>query len=518
VLAENRIRDAVDDNDAGKRAAAREAPLASTGPDGTVRVDPSANTQGPADKAARGEQVERLEGAISALPEDPREIVLLRDDAGMAWEDSATRVGRPSPDAARMARGKALLLLAARMRERFAASRHAHRACRARLGRVEGRVHAEPEDERPALGEARAEQVEVAVDAPVRHRAVRPRRLEAGLRRLRQELREWVGHCASGQAPSRALALMPPRPRRIAWPSTRAGPRPPTPARRPRRTSRRWWAARTTRTSPSGQREPAPRRAWSTGRARRHRHAAGRVRRGAGGRARGTTFTGAGILFTPTTDTITFNASASHPRVTLVSMVAPSPDWFVGVAGLDLLAGGQWVEQAVIPLLAWDAGTDSGTTFTAADIDTVPQAPMAPITSGPIGTGVPLGTFTFTRLDAPPPWSDLGGALAGRGGAPMLAIDGAPVAGSPLVMTLTGAAPSAPVFLVGGVTVANLPLKGGVLVPGPLGSGPAGSLLLASAFPAGFPSGTLLVLQAWVADAGGPAGFAASNALCATSS
>jgi serine/threonine protein kinase len=39
--------------------------------------------------------------------------------------------------------------------------------------------------------------------------------------------------------------------------------------------------------------------------------------------------------------------------VTLVSMVAPSPDWFVGVGGLPLLQDGQWVDELVVPLPAW---------------------------------------------------------------------------------------------------------------------------------------------------------------------
>lgn len=236
----------------------------------------------------------------------------------------------------------------------------------------------------------------------------------------------------------------------------------------------------------------------------------------------GSTFTGSGLLFTPTSDSITFSATATHARVTLVTMVAPSPDWFVGVAGLDLLAGGQWADEVVVPLLAWDAGSDSGATFTAADIDTLPQVPIAAITSGPIGTGVPLGHFTFTRLDAPPPWSDLGGALAGATGAPGLAIDGAPAAGQMLALQLTDAAPSAPVLLVAGVALANLPLKGGLLVPEPLVilpfmTGPGGGLSLAASVPAGFPAGVNLVVQAWVVDAGGPAGFAASQGVCATS-
>jgi RNA polymerase sigma-70 factor (ECF subfamily) len=118
VLAENRIRDAADYHGAGKRAREREVPLAAPGTSGTVRVDLPADSLGPSDKAAHEEQVERLDAALSALPEELREIVLLRDYAGMAWEDIARRVGRPSPDAARMAHGKALLLLAAHMRER----------------------------------------------------------------------------------------------------------------------------------------------------------------------------------------------------------------------------------------------------------------------------------------------------------------------------------------------------------------------------------------------------------------
>jgi hypothetical protein len=111
---------------------------------------------------------------------------------------------------------------------------------------------------------------------------------------------------------------------------------------------------------------------------------------------------------------------------------------------------------------------------------------------------------------------------AGAGGAPALAIDGAPAAGQMLVLELAGAAPSAPVLLVAGAALANLPLEGGLLVPDPLVllpfvTGPGGGLSLAASVPAGFPAGVTVVVQAWVADAGGPAGFAASQGVCATS-
>ena len=93
----------------------------------------------------------------------------------------------------------------------------------------------------------------------------------------------------------------------------------------------------------------------------------------------------------------TFTASADFPLVTLVSMIAPSPDWFVGVSGLDLLAGGDWVEQVVVELWPHDAGTDSGQTYVSPNQPTSPQAPIAQITGAPFTPGAPIGTFTFTR-------------------------------------------------------------------------------------------------------------------------
>jgi hypothetical protein len=95
----------------------------------------------------------------------------------------------------------------------------------------------------------------------------------------------------------------------------------------------------------------------------------------------------------------TFTCTLDHPLITLVAMVAPSPDWFVGVAGLDLLAGGDWAREVVVDLHPWDAGTDSGPTYTAPDQPTVPPVPVFAIDGAPFTPGVPLGTLTFTRID-----------------------------------------------------------------------------------------------------------------------
>lgn len=53
--------------------------------------------------------------------------------------------------------------------------------------------------------------------------------------------------------------------------------------------------------------------------------------------------------------------------------IVPSPDWFVGVDSLDLCDGGRWREQVVEDLHPYDAGTDSGFTFSSPKFATVPQ-------------------------------------------------------------------------------------------------------------------------------------------------
>ena len=66
--------------------------------------------------------------------------------------------------------------------------------------------------------------------------------------------------------------------------------------------------------------------------------------------------------------------TSDHPRVTLLTMVAPSPDWFVGVSGLSLLdAQGDWLASRSVNLYPWDAGTEEGTEFSLSNPATSPQ-------------------------------------------------------------------------------------------------------------------------------------------------
>ena len=94
---------------------------------------------------------------------------------------------------------------------------------------------------------------------------------------------------------------------------------------------------------------------------------------------------------------LAFEIHADLPLVTLVSMVAPSPDWFVGVSAMSLFEGGTWIDRIVIELVAYDAGTDSGVSYTSANLATAPPATISKLVTSPFATNQVMGTFTFER-------------------------------------------------------------------------------------------------------------------------
>jgi hypothetical protein len=120
------------------------------------------------------------------------------------------------------------------------------------------------------------------------------------------------------------------------------------------------------------------------------------------------------------------------------------------------------------------------------------------------------------------PWQDLAGSLAGTGGvAPTLFGLGSLEPGSILSLQLAGAVPGSVTNLVIGSSQLGAPFHGGVMVPSPdvllfgLPVNAAGALSLSAALPGSLPSSLPLHFQFWSADAGGPAGFSASNGLVA---
>ncbi|XP_071515641.1 spondin-1-like [Panulirus ornatus] len=96
--------------------------------------------------------------------------------------------------------------------------------------------------------------------------------------------------------------------------------------------------------------------------------------------------------------------------MSLVSMLGPTPDWIVGVSALELcLKDCSWVDQKVLNLYPWDAGTDSGITYVSANSATIPREKIRRITSSypsdpkspfydPTGQPMkPLAQLTVTR-------------------------------------------------------------------------------------------------------------------------
>ena len=100
---------------------------------------------------------------------------------------------------------------------------------------------------------------------------------------------------------------------------------------------------------------------------------------------------------------LTFEVNDEYPLVSFITMIAPSPDWFVGVNRVDLRDGaGGYVDSMTIDLFAYDAGTENGTMFSTDNPDTVPQGTISMVDQAAyFGGTAPLGRATFTLVPEP---------------------------------------------------------------------------------------------------------------------
>lgn len=103
---------------------------------------------------------------------------------------------------------------------------------------------------------------------------------------------------------------------------------------------------------------------------------------------------GKAAVNSPGTLTDTIRLSREHPALSVVTMVAPSPDWFVALDSQVLLGESGWVESGRVPAVFYDAGTDSGPEYTSPDQPTTPPQPVRPAM---VGTA-PLGYFLVERI------------------------------------------------------------------------------------------------------------------------
>jgi hypothetical protein len=91
------------------------------------------------------------------------------------------------------------------------------------------------------------------------------------------------------------------------------------------------------------------------------------------------------FFITPTgiagTDSATISVNIKNARISFESMIAPSPDWFVGIDSYNLIQNGKWVTDMTVPVYGYDAGTEDGDVFGYANPATVPQQPISLMTT-----------------------------------------------------------------------------------------------------------------------------------------
>ena len=118
----------------------------------------------------------------------------------------------------------------------------------------------------------------------------------------------------------------------------------------------------------------------------------------------GSTIEGTDTFITPTeVNTFSFSATASHSRLTILTMLAPSPDWFVGVNDLELLdASGNWRDLIVVDLNSYDAGTENGSEFSLFNPATNPRGVITDLDtaepSSPLFGSGSIARLTLTRV------------------------------------------------------------------------------------------------------------------------
>ena len=153
----------------------------------------------------------------------------------------------------------------------------------------------------------------------------------------------------------------------------------------------------------------------------------------------------------------TISVTRTHPLVTLLSMIGPSPDWFVGVSGVSLLDGAdQWHDELVVDLYPYDAGTEDGTEFTLSNPATDPQGVITSLRGTGKFSNVRMARLTFT-LQAFEPEASFASARssAGEGSGTRnvtVNLSPPPSTGLTLNYTLSGTATADSDYTVSGAT------------------------------------------------------------------
>jgi hypothetical protein len=91
-----------------------------------------------------------------------------------------------------------------------------------------------------------------------------------------------------------------------------------------------------------------------------------------------------------------------HPSVTLATMLAPSPDWYLAVVNVNLLENNQFISTKTVDGIVYDAGTDDGVSYSSPNSNTYPRRAISYFVSTPLGNDTivspAIATITFTKL------------------------------------------------------------------------------------------------------------------------
>jgi hypothetical protein len=129
------------------------------------------------------------------------------------------------------------------------------------------------------------------------------------------------------------------------------------------------------------------------------------------------------------------------------------------------------------------------------------------VASSPVDSLGKSSLLAFSHLELPGP--------------PQLAGSGDLVPDELVTVTVSGARPNAPGFLVLGGALVDLPFAGGTLGPSPdvllpLVTDVTGTASVGARWPEALPLWTSIWMQAWIADPAGPKGFTATDAIAAS--
>lgn len=99
---------------------------------------------------------------------------------------------------------------------------------------------------------------------------------------------------------------------------------------------------------------------------------------------------------TGTATIMSITVSEDFPLLTLLTMIAPSPDWFAGIHGVSLRNGGNWETNLTIDLFPYDAGTEEGTEYDTSNSSTSPQENITSLVNVAPFNDKKVGTMNIT--------------------------------------------------------------------------------------------------------------------------